>query len=35
MGYTNLREYQEGKQGWISAGLPTEGEAQPRDSRVA
>jgi hypothetical protein len=25
MGYTNIRDYSEGKQGWIEAGLPTEG----------
>jgi rhodanese-related sulfurtransferase len=25
MGYTNIRDYAEGKQGWIEAGLPTEG----------
>jgi hypothetical protein len=24
MGYTNIRDYAEGKQGWIDAGLPTE-----------
>ncbi len=22
MGYTNIREYKEGKQDWIAAGLP-------------
>ncbi len=27
MGYSNIREYKEGKQDWIGAGLPTEGEA--------
>jgi rhodanese-related sulfurtransferase len=26
MGYTNVAEYQEGKQDWIAAGLPLEGE---------
>ena len=31
MGYTNLREYKEGKQDWISAGLPTEGEGHAAD----
>jgi rhodanese-related sulfurtransferase len=25
MGYTNVRDYSEGKQGWMDAGLPTEG----------
>jgi len=25
MGYTNIRDYAEGKQGWTAAGLPTEG----------
>jgi rhodanese-related sulfurtransferase len=27
MGYTNIRDYAEGKQGWMEAGLPTEGHA--------
>ncbi len=26
MGYTDIREYKEGKQDWLSAGLPVEGE---------
>jgi hypothetical protein len=26
MGYTNLREYKEGKKDWMEAGLPVEGE---------
>jgi hypothetical protein len=26
MGYTNIREYKEGKQDWLEAGLPVEGE---------
>lgn len=26
MGYTNVADYQEGKQDWIAAGLPLEGE---------
>jgi hypothetical protein len=26
MGYTNVRDYAEGKQDWISAGLPVESE---------
>jgi hypothetical protein len=26
MGYQNLRNYVEGKKGWMDAGLPTEGE---------
>jgi len=26
MGYTNVRDYAEGKQGWIDAGLPVEGQ---------
>jgi len=26
LGYANVREYIEGKQDWIQAGLPTEGE---------
>jgi hypothetical protein len=24
MGYTNVRDYEEGKSEWINAGLPTE-----------
>jgi rhodanese-related sulfurtransferase len=24
MGYTNVRDYVEGKEGWMDAGLPTE-----------
>ncbi len=24
MGYSNVRDYAEGKQGWIDAGLPVE-----------
>ena len=27
MGYTNIREYKEGKQDWIDAGLPVISEA--------
>jgi len=27
MGYTNVRNYQEGKQDWFKAGLPLEGDA--------
>jgi rhodanese-related sulfurtransferase len=30
MGYTNVADYQEGKQDWIAAGLPLEGE-NPED----
>ncbi len=30
MGYTNIREYKEGKQDWVAAGLPVEGEGQQR-----
>ena len=30
MGYTNVREYAEGKQDWIAAGLPAEG-THPRE----
>jgi rhodanese-related sulfurtransferase len=26
MGYSNVREYEEGKQDWVSAGLPLEGK---------
>jgi hypothetical protein len=28
VGYTNIREYKEGKRDWQQAGLPTEGEGQ-------
>jgi hypothetical protein len=28
MGYTNVREYGEGKEAWISAGLPVEGKSR-------
>jgi hypothetical protein len=28
MGYSNLRDYAEGKSDWIDAGLPTESEHQ-------
>jgi hypothetical protein len=30
MGYTNIREYKEGKQDWLDAGLPVESEGQDR-----
>jgi hypothetical protein len=31
MGYTNVREYGEGKKAWIAAGLPVEGRSlRPR-----
>jgi hypothetical protein len=28
MGYKNVREYGEGKKGWIAAGLPVEGRSR-------
>jgi hypothetical protein len=28
MGYTNVREYGEGKKAWIAAGLPVEGRSR-------
>jgi hypothetical protein len=28
MGYTNVREYGEGKKAWIAAGLPIEGKSR-------
>jgi rhodanese-related sulfurtransferase len=28
LGYTNVKDYKAGKQDWIDAGLPTEGESQ-------
>ena len=31
MGYTNIKDYEGGKQDWIQSGLPTEtGEAPPQ-----
>jgi 3-mercaptopyruvate sulfurtransferase SseA len=35
MGYTNVRDYEGGKQDWIDAGLPTESEHQhaPRETK--
>jgi len=39
MGYTNVREYKEGKQDWVGAGLPVEGEGHhtggPSSAKVA
>jgi hypothetical protein len=35
MGYTNIREYKEGKRDWQQAGLPTEGERTSGDEKVA
>lgn len=32
MGYTNVRDYEEGKDGWTGAGLPVEGKHQPDGS---
>jgi rhodanese-related sulfurtransferase len=29
MGYTHVREYREGKEDWLAAGYPVEGEAAP------
>jgi hypothetical protein len=28
IGYTNVRDYSAGKQDWIEAGLPVEGQAR-------
>jgi rhodanese-related sulfurtransferase len=28
LGYTNVRDYHEGKAEWVEAGLPVEGEAR-------
>jgi len=28
MGYENVRDYEEGKRGWIDAGLPYESDGQ-------
>lgn len=30
LGYTNVYEYEEGKQDWVTAGLPTESGPAPR-----
>lgn len=30
MGYENVRDYEGGKEDWIEAGLPTEGESHQR-----
>lgn len=30
MGYTNVRDYEEGKEGWMEAGLPVEGAYHQR-----
>jgi hypothetical protein len=35
MGYTNIREYKEGKQDWSEAGLPLEGERHGGKEKVA
>jgi hypothetical protein len=35
MGYTNIREYKEGKRDWQQAGLPMEGEGASGDRKVA
>jgi hypothetical protein len=32
MGYTNVRDYTEGKKDWITAGLPVEGNARHGNS---
>ncbi|MFN4294158.1 MAG: rhodanese-like domain-containing protein [Thermoflexales bacterium] len=34
LGYANVREFREGKQAWIAAGYPVEGDATPAASRV-
>jgi hypothetical protein len=33
MGYINVRDYAEGKQGWIEAGLPIEGKHADRQNQ--
>jgi hypothetical protein len=30
MGYENVRDYEGGKEDWVEAGLPTEGERHQR-----
>jgi rhodanese-related sulfurtransferase len=30
MGYENVRDYEGGKEDWVEAGLPTEGESRQR-----
>jgi hypothetical protein len=32
MGYTNVRDYSEGKKDWVDAGLPVEGKGKHRSS---
>lgn len=34
MGYTNIKDYVGGKQDWMRAGLPTEGERQRRSKET-
>jgi len=34
MGYTNVRDYGEGKKAWIAAGLPLEGRSRRPDNDV-
>lgn len=34
MGYTNVRDYEEGKQGWTDAGLPVV-SGQPGSDKLA
>jgi hypothetical protein len=32
MGYTDVRDYEGGKQDWLDAGLPVEGHSHRRDA---
>jgi len=35
MGYTNVRDYTEGKKDWVDAGLPVEGKGRQRQADAA
>ncbi len=35
MGYSNVRDYEDGKQDWIEAGLPVEAERATSQNAVA
>jgi hypothetical protein len=35
LGYTNVRDYEGGKQDWIEAGFPVEGESASSSSKDA
>jgi len=35
MGYTNVKDYEGGKQDWMQAGLPVESETTPEEHKIA